>query len=98
VSPYESRPAGAAPESSTKTTETSIVLTAPQADEYARRVDGAYCVVVRSPNGRLHRRVFLTVASAQRAVESATARGLSSRIVLAELKPLFDVTAAGGPR
>lgn len=84
--------------SAKKSDATSVTLTAPQADEYARRVDGAFVVVVKSPNGHLHRRVFLTIASAQRAVESATERGLSSRIILAELRPLFDVTAGGGRR
>lgn len=88
----ESTPKGA-PETTGKKSATSVTLSAVKSDEYAERVDGAYVVVVKAPNGRLQStRVFMTVSSAERAVVSATRRGRQSRIILAELRPLFVVT------
>lgn len=76
-------------------TSPAVRFSPAEADEFAAAVDGSYVVVVRGPGGRSRRRVFLTVAAAQRAAERATERGQTVRIVLAELRPLYDVEAAG---
>lgn len=75
-------------------TDDKVTFSPAAADEFAEAVDGAYVVVVCGPAGRYRRRVFLSVASAQRAVDRATARGQSSRIVLSQLTPLYDVSAS----
>lgn len=95
MSPYERRPAGAPSELLTKAAGPSLALTPVEADDFALAVDGAFVVVVRHPNGRMHRRVFLTIASAQRAARNAADRGQRSRVILSELKPLYDIARVG---
>jgi len=48
----------------------------------------AIVVLVADRRGRYRRRVFLTLASAQRACEQAAARGVDAQIVLCRLSPV----------
>lgn len=46
-----------------------------------------YCVIVTSSEGKHRRRIFLSLHSAERAVQRAKARGLYAAIVLAVIVP-----------
>jgi hypothetical protein len=48
-------------------------------------------VLVYTPNGVVRRRVFLTVAAAQRAADRAEARGDRVRVELCKLVPVSEV-------
>ena len=54
-------------------------------------LDGALVVLVYTPNGVVRRRVFLTVAAAQRAADRAEARGDRVRVELCKLVPVSEV-------
>ncbi len=56
--------------------------------DHARQVRGTMVVVVETEVGKYRRRAFLTLASAQRAVERAEAAGHRASIVLARLEPV----------
>lgn len=59
----------------------------------------AYCLLVKSPSGRLTRRVFLSLPAAMRAAERAQQRGSSVHLELCHIVPVTpDVTAGGEPR
>lgn len=64
-------------------------------DEIAEHVDGAFVVLVRTASGRYRRRVWLTLAPAERAAQKAIDAGHSATVVLAELKPLYRITGGG---
>ncbi|MEO7980340.1 MAG: hypothetical protein ABI807_05560 [Sporichthyaceae bacterium] len=51
-------------------------------------VDGALVVVVCTSAGRYRRRVFLTLASAERSAERAREAGHEASVVLARLVPV----------
>ena len=63
-------------------------------DEVARLIRGAFVVVVSTPTGTHRRRVFLTVKAAEAAARRATDRGQVAEVVLAELRPVWHVTAS----
>lgn len=67
------------------------LLRAEDWDKIAEHIDGAYVLLVKTTAGRYRRRCFLTVASAERAVQRAQERGENAVVVLAELKPLYRV-------
>ena len=46
-----------------------------------------YCVIVTSSEGRYRRRLFLSLHSAEKAVQRAKARGLYAAMVLAVIVP-----------
>ena len=46
-----------------------------------------YCVIVTSAEGRYRRRLFLSLHSAEKAVQRAKARGLYAAMVLAVIVP-----------
>lgn len=48
----------------------------------------AIVVLVQDKAGRYRRRVFLTLASAERAVDQAAARGVDAQVVLCRLTPV----------
>lgn len=47
-----------------------------------------YAVLVENPAGKYRRRLFLTLASAQRAKDRATARGQYAAIILVRIVPV----------
>lgn len=51
-------------------------------------------VIVKTPAGHYRRRVFLSLAAAQRAAEAAANRGQVATVVLAELVPVYRVLEA----
>ncbi len=53
----------------------------------------ALVALVEDKHGRYRRRVFLTLASAERAVALARARGADAQVVLVRLTPVGDVDA-----
>lgn len=55
------------------------------------RVRGALVLVVELPEGRHRRRIYLTAAAAERAMQRAQERGQMASIVLAELRPVAVV-------
>lgn len=59
--------------------------------EVAESLDGALVLLVRTEAGRYRRRVFLTIASAQRAADRATEAGHAAEIVLCALAPVAVV-------
>ena len=66
-------------------------------DEWARlaaAVNGAFVVLVETSHGKYRRRVWLTLAAAERAVIKAQDAGHNAVVVLAELKPLYRVEGA----
>ena len=63
--------------------------------ETAGVIDGVLVVVVRTEGGRYRRRVFLTLAAAERAVAAARARGLAAEVVLCALAPAASPAGAG---
>ena len=58
-------------------------------DELARQISGAFVVVVETNGGQYRRRVFLTVAAAERHSRRAQDAGHNATVYLAELKPLW---------
>ena len=56
--------------------------------EAAACTDGSLVVVVRTPAGRYRRRVFLTLAAAERARDRAQDAGHDAEIVLCRLTPM----------
>ncbi|PSK99755.1 hypothetical protein CLV30_11758 [Haloactinopolyspora alba] len=86
---YESRPHGAAPESTAQTTETSLPpLTAEDWEHAARAVNGLFVAVVHLASDRLRRYPYATLAAAQRKVDRARENGHEASVVLAELRPV----------
>lgn len=71
------------------------VLTGTDWDKIAAHLDGAFVILVKTTRGTYRRRCFLTVASAERAVQRAQERGENAVVVLAELKPLYRVAGGG---
>ena len=69
-------------------------LIVPQGTDDRRTLDsasllaGVYVTVVRVNNGHMRRRVYLSLAPAERAVRSAQERGHSAEIVLCRLDPV----------
>jgi len=63
-------------------------------DELASVIGGTFVVVVEVPGGRIRRRCFLTAAAAEKAAARALVAGLSAKVYLAELKPLWLLRAA----
>ena len=64
------------------------------ADEWARlaaAVNGAFVVLVETSHGNYRRRVWLTLAAAERAAIKAQDAGHNAVVVLAELRPLYRV-------
>lgn len=59
--------------------------------EHLAAIDGAFAVVVRTPSGGYRRRVWLTLAPAERAVERAHEQGLEASVVLVRLQPILTV-------
>ena len=57
-------------------------------DQLDRHIDGAFVVIVRTSGGRIHRRCWLSVASAERHVRRAREAGHRVEIYL-ELKPIW---------
>lgn len=51
-------------------------------------VRGSLVVVVETPGGKYRRRCFLSLSSAQAAVERAQAKGYAATVVLARLEPV----------
>lgn len=51
-------------------------------------VDGVFVLVVRLDGDRYRRRVFLTLAPAERAAARAEARGHAAEVVLCRLEPV----------
>jgi hypothetical protein len=49
-----------------------------------------FVALVETPNGDYRRRAYLTLESAHRAMQRAAARGVDSRIVLVELRPVVQ--------
>lgn len=69
----------------------------PNADQWQRlasHVDGAFVVLVETSHGRYRRRVWLTIAPAERAAQKARDAGHNAVVMLAELKPLYEVVGA----
>jgi hypothetical protein len=62
-------------------------------DEIAAHVDGSFVLVVKVTGGLYRRRCFLAAASAERAARRAQAAGHNATVYLAELKPLWKLTA-----
>lgn len=54
---------------------------------------GAFAVVVNYPSGRHQRRVFMTIAAAEKAARRATERGHAVEVVLVHLEPVATVTS-----
>ena len=57
-------------------------------DRLAQYVQGAFVVVVQVGEDRLRRRIFLSLAAAQHAVERAQDRGHEAQVVLCQLQPV----------
>lgn len=62
-------------------------------DALAAHVAGAFVVVLEVTGGKYRRRCYLTGKSAENAARNATARGENATVYLAELKPVWRVTA-----
>lgn len=60
----------------------------------AAQVDGAFVVLVETSHGKYRRRVWLTLAAAERAAIKAQDAGHNAVVMLAELKPLYRVEGA----
>ena len=58
-------------------------------DEWARRLDGAFVVLVRINEGRYRRRIYCTVNAAERAAHNAQQRGHEVVVYLAKVSPLY---------
>jgi hypothetical protein len=57
--------------------------------DVAGLVDGAFVVVVATRSGRYRRRVWLSLAPAQRAAAKAREDGIQATVIVAELRPLY---------
>lgn len=69
-------------------------IVSPPADDWedlAAHVNGAFVVVVETPHGTYRRRVWLTLAPAERAARAAQDAGHNAVVLLAELRPLYRV-------
>lgn len=73
----------------------TTVGTSDELQEYATAIDGAFAVVVRTAHGRYRRRVWLTLAPAERAVEKAIEAGHNAEIMIVELRPVYRVAGGG---
>jgi len=62
-------------------------------DEIAHHVDGTFVLVVKVTGGRYRRRCFLSAASAEKAARNALEAGHNATVFLAELKPLWKLSA-----
>lgn len=65
-------------------------------DAVAQHVGGTFVLVVETAAGRYRRRCFLTAASAERAATRAREAGHSSKVYLAELRPLWRLDTGTG--
>ena len=66
-------------------------ILSPDVDKWQRlalHIDGAFVMVVETTHGKYRRRVWLTLAAAERAAEKARDAGHDAVVMLAELKPL----------
>lgn len=88
----KSRPAGN-PSGFQKVPTPAASLSVDAANEVARVLDGVLVVVVVLPNQKIRRRVFLTLASAQRHADRARENGNHVRVILAQLAPISEVRA-----
>lgn len=68
-------------------------ISAAAADVVREQVEGCFVVVVFRPEGKYRRRVYLTLAAAQKASDSARARGQIARLSLARLELVSEVDA-----
>lgn len=75
----------------------AIVLTPTDADAYANHIDGCFAVVVESPGDRYRRRLYLSLAAAEKAAQRARKRGQRVKVVLAVLTPLYVLTGTAQP-
>ena len=66
-------------------------------DEIAQHVDGTFVVVVKVSGGKYRRRCFLSAASAEKAARNALEAGHNATVYLAELKPLWKLSAPTPP-
>lgn len=57
-------------------------------DKAALYVSGAFVALVETPAGKYRRRVFLTLAAAEKAVQRAHDAGHSATVVLCQLTPV----------
>jgi hypothetical protein len=62
-------------------------------DAIAKHVDGTFVLVVKVSGGKYRRRCFLTAANAERAARNALEAGHNATVVLAQLKPLWKLSA-----
>jgi hypothetical protein len=62
-------------------------------DDIAQHIDGAFVLVVKGNGGRYRRRCFLSAASAEKAARNALDAGHNAEVYLAQLKPLWKLTA-----
>lgn len=77
------------PSAETEADPREIISSLPLAadSEMIARAD-ALVALVQDKRGRYRRRVFLTLASAERAVDHARARGVDAQVVLVQLVPI----------
>ena len=91
----EERPAKALPVNSTAIKYgSSLPSTADDWQKLAAHVNGAFVVLVETSHGNYRRRVWLTLAAAERAAIKAQDAGHNAVVVLAELRPLYRVEGA----
>jgi len=97
----ESRPAGNGPAESISTaikSKASLPPSVASSEDWAAlaaQVDGAFVVLVQTSHGRYRRRVWLTLAPAERAARKATEAGHNAVVILAERKPVYRVDGGG---
>jgi hypothetical protein len=60
-----------------------------------KAIDHCHAVIVRTPAGREQRRLYLSLHSADRAMQRARARGQEASCLLVTLVPVPGVPAAG---
>lgn len=87
-------PAGtsATPESQTAAKPIDIVQSTEQAPGLANMLAGVYVTVVQVGAGHIRRRVYLSLAPAERAARSAEERGHAAEVVLCRLEPVGGVS------
>lgn len=91
ISPKENRPGvrtGAEEDQLAKRSTASVAHLPLTGDPAMIARAEALVVLVADRRGRYRRRVFLSLASAQRACEQAAARGVDAQIVLCQLTPI----------
>lgn len=66
-------------------------------DEIAQHVDGTFVLVVKVSAGKYRRRCFLAAAAARKAARNAIEAGHNATVFLAELKPLWKLSAPTPP-